>query len=452
MSNLIPLEQAAKMLGLAPERVVEMISKKQIYGYRDGNSWKFKAQEIERVADELGLELPNLSDEDDAFSLSDSSINDDLILDDSSSEDEDFELSDDLDSLAPVAKSAKPAPKKPVADDDSSVDLSDSSDLILQDSGDDLKLEAKGKGKGKGKESAKSAVGEEDDLLLFGDSSLELAAESSKKIKKPDSGVHDSDLLLSDDPSGSTGKLLKAMKDRVGDSKDEISLSEDELFDDDLKLGDSDSLEDSIDLGSDYEDSDIVLDDSDSSSELVLETNEKGISLSPNDSGIQLADSLQLGGSDIDELELPDDDMVSLNEAADADAATFLQEDDFNLTPFEDKEADDASGSQVIALEDSDLFASDSESTLLNDKDMEAQPQLVSEGLTPSGSVPAQVVVGSPELPFTLWQVLSLGLTASILVIGLPVIFDTARNLWMPSDQVTHEGLLNTILSLTGMK
>ena len=451
MSNLIPLEQAAKMLGLAPERVVEMISKKQMYGYRDGNSWKFKTQEIERVADELGLELPNLSDdEDDGFSLSDSSINDDLILEDSSSEDEDFELSDDLDSLAPVAKSAKPAPKKPAADDDSSVDLSDSSDLILQDSGDDLKLT--GKDKGKNKESAKSAVGEEDDLLLFGDSSLELAAESSKKIKKTDSGVHDSDLLLSDDPSGSTGKLLKAMKDRVGDSKDEISLNEEELFDDDLKLGDSDSLEDSIDLGSDYEDSDIVLDDSDSSSELVLETNEKGISLSPNDSGIQLADSLQLGGSDIDELELPDDDMVSLNEAANADAATFLQEDDFNLTPFEDKEADDASGSQVIALEDSDLFASDSESTLLNDKDMEAQPQLVSEALTPSGNVPAQVVVGSPELPFTLWQVLSLGFTASILVVGLPVIFDTARNLWMPSDQVTHEGLLNTILSLTGMK
>ncbi len=450
MSNLIPLEQAAKMLGLAPERVVEMISKKQMYGYRDGNTWKFKAQEIERVADELGLELPSLNDEDDEFSLSDSSINDDLILDDSSSDDEDFELSDDLDSVAPVAKSAKSAPKKPAANDDSGVDLSDSSDLILQDSGDDLKLDAKGKGKSK--VSAKSAVGEEDDLLLFGDSSLELAAESSKKSKKPDSGVHDSDLLLSDDASGSTGKLLKAMKDRVGDSKDEISLNEDELFDDDLKLGDSDSLEDSVDLGSDYEDSDIVLDDSDSSSELVLESNERGISLSPNDSGIQLADSLQLGGSDIDELELPDDDMVSLNEAVDSDAATFMQEDDFNLTPFEDKEADDASGSQVIALEDSDLFASDSESTLINDKDMEAQPQLVSEGLTPSGNVPAQVVIASPELPFTLWQVLGLALTASILVIGLPVIFDTARNLWMPSDQVTHEGLLNTILSLTGMK
>jgi excisionase family DNA binding protein len=446
MSNLIPLDEAAKMLSISPERLVEMISKKQIFGYRDGSSWKFKSQEIERVSDEFGLGLAGgaAADDSGSFSLSDSSLNDDLILDDSSSEDEDFELSDDLDSLSSLAKSDSGG-----SNDDSNFDLSDSSELFLSDSSSDLVLSDDSSDSGS---KSKAGVGEEDDLLLFGDSSLDLVSGDSKKSLKGDSDVHDSDLLLSDDAAGSTGKLLKAMSDRVGDSKDEISLSEDELFDDDLRLADSDSLDDAVDLSSDYEDSDIVLDDSDSSSELVLESNELGISLGANDSGIELSGGLELAGSDIDDLELPDDDMISLSEAADADAATLMQEDDFNLTPFEESDTDDSSGSQVIALEDSDLFSSDSDSTLLNDADMVAQPQMLSDSPLQPEPVVAGGVAATPEIPFTVWQNVALVLVASLLLISLPIVFDTARNLWMPSDQVTHSGILNMILELTGMK
>ncbi|MBX3417578.1 MAG: helix-turn-helix domain-containing protein [Pirellulaceae bacterium] len=446
MSNLIPLDEAAKMLSISPERLVEMISKKQIFGYRDGSSWKFKSQEIERVSDEFGLGLAGgaAADDSGSFSLSDSSLNDDLILDDSSSDDEDFELSDDLDSLSSLAKSDSGG-----SNDDSNFDLSDSSELFLSDSSSDLVLSDDSSDSGS---KSKAGVGEEDDLLLFGDSSLDLVSGDSKKSLKGDSDVHDSDLLLSDDAAGSTGKLLKAMSDRVGDSKDEISLSEDELFDDDLRLADSDSLDDAVDLSSDYEDSDIVLDDSDSSSELVLESNELGISLGANDSGIELSGGLELAGSDIDDLELPDDDMISLSEAADADAATLMQEDDFNLTPFEESDTDDSSGSQVIALEDSDLFSSDSDSTLLNDADMVAQPQMLSDSPLQPEPVVAGGVAATPEIPFTVWQNVALVLVASLLLISLPIVFDTARNLWMPSDQVTHSGILNMILELTGMK
>lgn len=446
MSNLIPLDEAAKMLSISPERLVEMISKKQIFGYRDGSSWKFKSQEIERVSDEFGLGLAGgaAADDSGSFSLSDSSLNDDLILDDSSSEDEDFELSDDLDSLSSLAKSDSGS-----SNNDSNFDLSDSSELFLSDSSSDLVLSDNSSDSGS---KSKAGVGEEDDLLLFGDSSLDLVSGDSKKSLKGDSDVHDSDLLLSDDAAGSTGKLLKAMSDRVGDSKDEISLSEDELFDDDLRLADSDSLDDAVDLSSDYEDSDIVLDDSDSSSELVLESNELGISLGANDSGIELSGGLELAGSDIDDLELPDDDMISLSEAADADAATLMQEDDFNLTPFEESDTDDSSGSQVIALEDSDLFSSDSDSTLLNDADMVAQPQMLSDSPLQPEPVVAGGVAATPEIPFTVWQNVALVLVASLLLISLPIVFDTARNLWMPSDQVTHSGILNMILELTGMK
>ena len=121
------------------------------------------------------------------------------------------------------------------------------------------------------------------------------------------------------------------------DASDDLLLAEDDLFEDDLVLQDSASFEDSSDLGSDFEESDLILDDSDSSSELALEANQSGISLSANESGISLGDEpLELGGSDIDELELPgDDDMIVLEDAADPDAATMMQEDDFNLTPLE---------------------------------------------------------------------------------------------------------------------
>jgi hypothetical protein len=89
-------------------------------------------------------------------------------------------------------------------------------------------------------------------------------------------------------------------------------------------------------MDSDFDDSDLVLDDSDSSNKVSLEANDSGINLSPTDSGISLEEQpLELGGSDIDSLELPDDDdVISLNEASAMDAPTELRaEDDFNLTP-----------------------------------------------------------------------------------------------------------------------
>ncbi|MEM9412286.1 MAG: helix-turn-helix domain-containing protein, partial [Planctomycetota bacterium] len=93
MSNLIPLEDAAKMLGLTVDKLNEMRSSSEIFGYKDGTSWKFKMQEIERVADELGVTVGSadaveddefdisLEDDDLDFDLGDSSV--DLIQEDS---------------------------------------------------------------------------------------------------------------------------------------------------------------------------------------------------------------------------------------------------------------------------------------------------------------------------------------------------------------------------------
>src|SRR5262245_7023960 len=54
--KFVDLAEAAKMIGVSPEALVEMRSKGTIFGYRDGASWKFKVDEVERVIRERGVE------------------------------------------------------------------------------------------------------------------------------------------------------------------------------------------------------------------------------------------------------------------------------------------------------------------------------------------------------------------------------------------------------------
>ena len=50
MAKLIPMHEAAQMLGLTFEELNDLRSRNEIFGYRDGSSWKFKEEEIQRVA------------------------------------------------------------------------------------------------------------------------------------------------------------------------------------------------------------------------------------------------------------------------------------------------------------------------------------------------------------------------------------------------------------------
>ena len=357
MSNLIPLEKAAAMLGLSVDRLTEMRSNNEIFAYRDGSSWKFKHQELERIAEELGITLRTSiagdGDESDDFELSDSSSNSEPIM---------FEDSEEL-----------------ILDDSS-------------DSGDALSSEKK--------------VTDDGDDLRFGDSSLDLAAESSKKLKASDTGklMGDKGAKGKSKGAGSSKKMLTG----EDADDDDLRLADDDLLSDDLIEANDDSSE----LSSDFDDSELVLDDSDSETDLPVKgkTGKSG-----RDSGRDLAlsdDALELGGSDIDSLELSDDgEMISLAEAADADAATMMQEDDFNLTPIEGGEGEESSGSQVIALEDSDLFSEESAETQIQQKQPAA---LISDGgyqtgqTTMTASGPGVITVPiSAEPPFSMGQILA---------------------------------------------
>jgi excisionase family DNA binding protein len=51
-SRFVELSEAAEILGITPEQLVEKRSNGDIHGYRDGNSWKFKIEEVERCKSE----------------------------------------------------------------------------------------------------------------------------------------------------------------------------------------------------------------------------------------------------------------------------------------------------------------------------------------------------------------------------------------------------------------
>jgi hypothetical protein len=417
MSQLIPLNEAARMLGVSTDRLTEMRSNNEIFGYRDGATWKFKLQEIQRVAEDLGISLGSgkADSDDDDFELSDSSGNDSLQL------------------------------------------LADSGDdLLLEDSGDDSEELPAGTGK-------RASDIDEDDLL-FGGSSLKLAAEGKgagkDKPKKP-ADIHEDDLIPKKNPESSTGKLLAALE--AEEDRLELAPAEDEL-----ELADDDSSQEDSELESDFEDSEIVLDDSDSSSELVLSSDDPPLKGGKRKAGSDLAleSSLDSGGSDIDSLDLAaDEDVLSLGDMADPDAATMMQEDDFQLGAVEEADPDESSGSQVIALEDSDLFTDSSGDPLADSGEGLSSPEVIVEedgleagyadalgGSALAGVGGQAMVMGRPEVPYSMLQVLALGLVALTLALGCTLLWDIARNLWMAEDRVISSGLLKIILDTLGIQ
>jgi len=52
--KLITLEEAAQMLGVSPSDLSEMRQRQEVYGYRDGGSWKFKQEDVEKLVADRG--------------------------------------------------------------------------------------------------------------------------------------------------------------------------------------------------------------------------------------------------------------------------------------------------------------------------------------------------------------------------------------------------------------
>ncbi len=483
MSKLVPMEEAARLLGISIDRLTEMRANNEIFGYRDGPNWKFKMTEVERVADDLGISLgggdaldePLAREGSQGFQISDSDK--ELFVEGLSGDSGSMDFTDELGFSKLPEKSGKgltddynemesvewmedssteifSSGKDKSSGADASSGLSDifsepeSIELELADSG---LLGGSSSVKGKFRDDApiipsEENVTDDEEDLSFGASSIRLASGSSHKLMgSADSGnddsVFDDDLADENKSPSDTGKMLG----------DDLSFSEDDLFSDELSLSNDSS---GSGLSSDFTDSgDLVLDDSDSSSEIKLEGS--GIDLSANDSGIRLAGDSDIGGgSDIYSLELPEDedDLVVVDSAND---------DEFNLTPLADPlEEDESTGSQVIALEDSEIYADESSEGLMADDEFVAEPAMFDDPLGggfDAGYAPGFAAAGvggvaaTPEAPYNIWHITSLALVAVLLSLGAMVGYGVCQNMWMPDDQIIGRSVLNFFLRMTGM-
>ncbi|MCO6457914.1 MAG: helix-turn-helix domain-containing protein [Pirellulaceae bacterium] len=416
--KFIVLDDAAKMLGVTSEELTEMLSRREIFGYRDGASWKFKAEEIERVAGERGVSLG-------AGAAADAPL----------SFDDDFDnlLKDDGDDALSLDDSAEEGSSILVSDREvGSPEDSTSSTIIGAGSPADLNLA--------GEDSDLRLTPEGADDFGLGGSDVSLVADEGSDVRLASGG---SDVL-----SGADSELKLASGSGTGDLGEELALESDAL-----------DLGSDVNLALDEDDDDLVLGASGTGSDVTLDAEGSGINLaSPSDSGLSLEDEpLELAGSGLgSSLELPEDeDFISLEDMAGADEATQLKQDEeFLLAPSDDLgiDADDSdSGSQVIALEDSEAFDQEA-ATLLQPGDqgllgvgapaaMGAQPAGGMGGVLPLGPVggampatgPAPVTMMPaelPEAPYSIWNVLSLLVIVMLMSLTGMLMMDLIRNMW----------------------
>ncbi len=431
--KFVDLAEAAKMIGVSPEALVEMRSKGTIFGYRDGASWKFKVDEVERVIRERGVEAREsdsgiLNAGDEEFENLISGLSSKILADKAQEESEPGSVLISEEELGVsstghstiIGKGAEAEPKASDSDlrlaDDSAKDiLAGGSDKLIEAPGN--KLDVAG---------ASDVLHGSDILMKAGSGTGDMPA-----VNKPGSGVGlhpDDDLVLSEDDEGG---------------------SSDSVLDDEIRPGSKASGK----TGSTGKGSDVTLGSGDS-----------GINLKPSDSGLSLEEEpLDLGGgSAVESLELPEDEeVVALGaEEADQDQPTQVKADNEFLLSASDTldEEDSDSGSQVIALEDSASFDQDAATMLKADEGAlatESFQPIGAEGLDAApglGAQPVYVQTQVAEAPYTVWNVLGLGTVAGMLALAGMMMVDVMLNMWSFSGtNSVSTGIMDAFLSMAGM-
>ena len=412
MANYVELQDAAKLLGLTPDQLNDMREKGDIHGYRDGSSWKFKPEELDRVKVEMaGGEADPLED-------------------DESSSIESILVSEDILGQSQESTSSTIIGAKSQAQD---AQKAADSDLQLTP----------------GVGSSDLDIGSDD-----AESDLALIAGDSKKGSEP--GANDDVRLI---PSSESDDVLAGsdLDMGLGSGTGDLEVASDlSLGSDDLVMG-SDELAGGDDLALSEDDDDLVLGGSSGSgigSDLAL-AGDSGINLaSPSDSGLSLEEEpLDLsGGSSGGGLELPeDDDIVALED--EGDAAQMKQDEEFLLSPSDDVTDEGDSGSQVIALDDSAAFQSaDGQQALLVEDPAAQQPGLAAIGGGAPATMPAPAAQAIPEAPYSLLNVLSLMAIMVFMIISSVLSMDLVRNMWAFDEPGgLSSSLMDMVINMLGM-
>lgn len=420
------------MLGVSSDELNNMRLSGEIHGVRDGSSWKFKSDELDRIADERGIspggdaaaEGDSALDVGSAISGSSSDLHLDLEQEDNDDsptaigtaadagariggEASDLQLGGAKGSAGGAPKNVVKAPAKPASASDLGFDLDSESDirLVTDDSGSEVNLVAGGS-----------------DVVLSGtDVKLE-----SGGVGTGDLDFEGSDLNLDSDIS--LEGEAKPAPAKAGAAKPSASKATDS----DVTVGESEEI--ALD-----EDDELVLD---GGSDAGRGAGDTGIGLaSPSDSGLNLEEEpLDLAGSSVSSLELPEDeDLLDLEDLEAEPAAAPVQADeDFQLAPSAALQEDEEdSGSQVIALEDSSAFGMPVEGGLEGAETAlgeEAQADEITGALEEKDAVPVTLptvqLAAAQDLPYSIWNVLSLLAIVVVLAVTGMLMTDLVRNMW----------------------
>lgn len=508
--KLIPLDEAARMLGISVERLNQLRERQQIYGYRDGASWKFKQPDLERLADDLRAQTVDMPIADLDSSTSDAGTGGGgygLADEDSEELGSSMEDMDSLDDSGSIEVSLLsdttivPAGDRSITDSEDIVLVSDrefgasepgTSSTIIGKPGkqspeeSDIRLVGPADRRAKGGSDVKLKVdrsASESGLRLVVDQPVDVAPDAPTDLRledsedltlEPMSDSSEDDLPIAAPKAPAAKKPAEKppakppAKGKPKHDSADLDLADDSSSEEFAIAGlgtRAPSAEDSgVTLASqDLDDDDLVLSSSGGSDVTLGSAADSGISLaSPSDSGLSLEGPLDLK-SDDESLELGGDEFAIASDG-DSDSADLAPaEDDFLLTPIEeagDSESED-SGSQVIALDsdsgfgDSGLLEGDAGGMLEEDfGPADGGPSLgaglaAAPGLAPAGM--ALPGLAPREVPYTMWNIVSLaGCTLLLSLTGM-MMFDLIRNMWSwDSPYGFNSWIMDTVMGLFG--
>lgn len=410
-TRFVELNEAAKMLGLTQEQLVEMRSSGDIHGYRDGASWKFKIEEIERVAKERGG----------AASGGTIPFDSELTLPTGDDEGSVLVSEHELGQGADVGSSTVIGRPDAGADSDLTLSAATGSDLVLPPTSAETDLQLTVGAPAGSDVSLVPGVGMDNDVSLVPDPGS-------------DRGGKSSGMSLQSASSGGTGRLEAGSGDMSLGSDIEVTLdSELALSDDDEMVLGGSGVGSDISLGT--ADSGINL-GSPSDSGLSLEA-DSGINLqTPTDSGLSLEDEpLDMVGSHVSSLELPEDEVnVQIAEER-VPAGSMKKDEEFLLSPSQDMFGDEAdSGSQVIALEESGAFEDaggfPTGDALLTDPGAGAGLDGLGGAMPMPRPMGGYMMSAPAEAPYSIWNVMGLLIILLLLSVSGVMLSDVVQNMW----------------------
>lgn len=439
----ISLADAAKTLGVTVDELNRMREQHEVSGYRDGSTWKFKSSDIERFAEQRAKE-PDVSDSGELFDLSESGNgdSDEMVL----LSEKELGQSDPGTSSTIIGRSGKQSSDesdiKIITDDERASGSGSDVELVVDPSptGRDSDVRLVAKEEVPQEPPAAEEQSEEDSEFL-----LELDQDSAL-------GEDEASVFDEDQPVGSD--IVLGSDISLGDDFLEESLEDDLILDDedDSDFALSDDVSPSVaaaapveqaeeEESEDADTGDLVL-GGPSGSDITLGSGDSGISLAdPSESGLSLEQPFQIAPLEGEEeevsLEMDSDDLFSLS-GDEGSSDEVEANDDFLLTPMEEAvdESSDDSGSQVIALDESDdladaaMFEEASPAmggVLEEDVDEDATVALAT---TPFTGAAAPATAAGRQAAYSVLNIISLSGCAIVLTLTGVMMYDLMRNMW----------------------